>query len=180
MAYCVKCGAQLADNARFCTSCGADQGTLEQPAEQAQPQYGQPYAQPAAVQPGNQQQGYTQANYSQPAYAQPGYDARQSAPKSMEAAAPPMGTWGYVGSLLLMGLPVAGFILAIVWACGGTNNVHRRNLARAMLILMAIGIVLGILLSTAIISLVSGFMQEMGGGDFMYNWQLGMILSSLL
>lgn len=181
MAYCVKCGAQLADNTRFCTSCGADQGTVEQPAEQAQPQYGQPYAQPAPVQPSYQQQGYTQASYSQPAYAQPGYDARQSAaPRPMEPVSPPMGTWGYVGSLLLMGLPIAGFILAIVWAAGGTSNVHRRNLARAMLILMAIGIVLSLLLSTAIISMVAGLVQELGGSNFSYDWQFGMILSSLL
>jgi hypothetical protein len=62
--------------------------------------------------------------------------------------------------MLLMGLPVAGFILAIVWACGGTNNVHRRNIARAMLILMAIGIILGILLSSAIISMVAGLCRR--------------------
>ena len=185
MAYCVKCGTTLADNARFCTSCGADQGTLEQPAEQAQPQYGHPYAQPAAVQP-NYQQGYSQASYSQPAYAQPGYDARQSAaPRPMEPAVPPMGTWGYVGSLLLMGLPLAGLILAIVWAAGGTSNVHRRNLARAVLILMAIGIVLSILLGAAITSIITSVARELGGGsfnDFMYGFegQMGMILSSLL
>ncbi len=95
----------------------------------------------------------------------------------MEAAVPPMGTWGYVGSLLLMGLPIAGFILAIVWAAGGTSNVHRRNLARAMLILMAIGIVLSLLLSTAIISMVAGLVQELGGSNFSYDWQFGMILS---
>ena len=186
MAYCVKCGAQLADNARFCTGCGADQGTLEQPAEQAQPQYGQPYTQPAAVQPNYQQPGYTQASYSQPAYAQPGYDARQSAaPRPMEPATPPMGTWGYVGSLLLMGLPLAGLILAIVWAAGGTSNVHRRNLARAVLILMAIGIVLSILLGAVITSIITSVVRELGGGsldNFMYGieGQLGMILSSLL
>ncbi len=181
MAYCVKCGAQLADNARFCTSCGADQGTMEQPVEQAQPQYGQPYAQPAPVQPSYQQQGYTQASYSQPAYTQPGYDARQSAaPKPMEAVVPPMGTWGYVGSMLLLWIPVVNLILAIVWAAGGTSNVHRRNFARAWLIVAAIAIVLSILLSTAMFSMIAGFMQELGGSNFSYDWQFGMILSSLL
>jgi hypothetical protein len=186
MAYCVKCGAQLADNARFCTSCGADQGTLEQPAEQAQPQYGQPYAQPAAAQQNYQQQGYTQASYSQPAYTQPGYDNRQNAaPKPMEAAVPPMGMWGYVGSLLLLSIPLVGLILAIVWAAGGTDNVHRRNLSRAWLILLAIGIVLSILLGAVITSIVASIMQELGGGslnNFMYGFkgQLGMILYSLL
>jgi amino acid transporter len=96
-----------------------------------------------------------------------------------------MGTWAYVGSLLLMALPIAGFIIAIVWACGATSNPNRRNLARATLILIAIGIVLSILLSAAIVSIMNSVMQQLGGGsfnDFMYNFegQMGAILPFIL
>ena len=45
MAFCRQCGAQVADDARFCPACGAFQGP-----EQAQSAYPprQPYAEPAA------------------------------------------------------------------------------------------------------------------------------------
>jgi hypothetical protein len=45
---------------------------------------------------------------------------------------------GFVGSLLLMAIPIAGFILTIVWAAGGTGNHNRRNLARGYLLMIAI------------------------------------------
>lgn len=56
-----------------------------------------------------------------------------------------VGSWPFVGSLLLLSIPVVGFILAIVWACGGAHNLNRRNLARAYLLLYAIGIVLALI-----------------------------------
>ena len=53
-----------------------------------------------------------------------------------------IGSWSFVGTMLLMGIPVVGFILTIVWACGGAHNHNRRNFARATLLLYAICIVL--------------------------------------
>lgn len=53
-----------------------------------------------------------------------------------------MSTWGYVGAILLMCLPVIGLIFSIVWACGGCRKYAKRNLARAALIFMAIGVIL--------------------------------------
>ncbi len=53
-----------------------------------------------------------------------------------------MSTGAFLGTILLMGIPLAGFILTIVWACGGTQNLNRRNFARANLILAAIGLVI--------------------------------------
>ncbi|MEG1882449.1 MAG: hypothetical protein RR224_01855 [Clostridia bacterium] len=50
----------------------------------------------------------------------------------------PIGAWNLFGSFLLMGIPVAGPILTIVWACGGALNQNRRNLARAALLLYAL------------------------------------------
>jgi uncharacterized membrane protein YvbJ len=58
-----------------------------------------------------------------------------------------MSTGAYIGSILLMSLPLVGFILMIVWSFGGTYNLNRRNLARAALILTAIGVVVGILIA---------------------------------
>lgn len=64
-----------------------------------------------------------------------------------------LGSWGFVGSILLLGLPIAGFILAIVWASGGTYNLNRRNLARAYLILLGLAIALYLVILIGIIVL---------------------------
>jgi uncharacterized membrane protein YvbJ len=69
----------------------------------------------------------------------------QSAPYAV------LSSWGFVGSLLLMALPIAGFIITIVWASGGTVNLNRRNLARGYLILMGIGLALYILIFVAVL-----------------------------
>ena len=49
-----------------------------------------------------------------------------------------LSSWGFVGSILLMSLPIAGFIIMIVWAANGTVNHNRRNLARGYLLVLAI------------------------------------------
>lgn len=64
----------------------------------------------------------------------------------------PISVWGYVGILLLMGIPCVGFIVLCVWAFGGCRNVNKRNLSRAALIMMVISLV---------VSLVSGALMGM-------------------
>ncbi len=64
--FCSGCGAQMADNARFCPKCGTT--AAQQP---VQPQYQQPQFQ---QQPQYQQQQYQQPVYQQqPQYQQPMY-----------------------------------------------------------------------------------------------------------
>ncbi len=62
--FCPKCGANNAENSRFCASCGADMTASAQP---QQPQYQQPQYQ----QPQYQQPQYQQPPYQQPPYQQP-------------------------------------------------------------------------------------------------------------
>lgn len=57
MKYCPNCGAQLPDNATFCSVCGARLGAPQQ-------NYQQPYQQPYQQQPQYYQQ---QPQYQQPA-----------------------------------------------------------------------------------------------------------------
>lgn len=71
----------------------------------------------------------------------PAVDPERPAAKSRWAL---MGTWGTVGAMLLMSIPVVGLIFAIVWACGGCRKYAKRNLARAELILMAVGVLLAV------------------------------------
>ena len=51
MRYCPNCGAQLPDNANFCSNCGTRFGAPQQPYQQ---QYQQPYQQPYQQQPQKQ------------------------------------------------------------------------------------------------------------------------------
>lgn len=55
-------------------------------------------------------------------------------------------SWSFVGTLLLMSLPIAGFILTIVWASGGAHNHNRRNLARSQLLLMMLSVAVFVLM----------------------------------
>lgn len=51
MAYCTKCGTQVADGVKFCTSCGSPMGAAQPQAapQQPQPQAAQPQPQYAPV-----------------------------------------------------------------------------------------------------------------------------------
>lgn len=69
---CTQCGAQLPDNASFCTKCGAPQRRInvQQPPQQGYSQQG--YQQQGYGQQGFAQQGYAQQQgYGQQGFAQP-------------------------------------------------------------------------------------------------------------
>lgn len=97
---------------------------------------------------------FQQSNYSE---AQPSVrvndDPSQSSPYAV------LSSWGFVGSMLLMSIPIVGFIITIVWASGGVVNLNRRNLARGYLLMMAIGTVIYILVMIAIVA--SGGIPEL-------------------
>ena len=66
----------------------------------------------------------------------------------------PLSPWAYFGYNLLFGIPVIGFILLIVFACGGAENVNLKNYARSFFIVYIIGFILfGIIIA---ISLIAG------------------------
>ena len=89
--YCKNCGAQLPDNAVFCTECGAQQAAPQpQPQPQPQPTYQQPQ----------------QPVYQQPVYQQPQY--------TPVAATPDAGPIFVTGLLSLIFAGLVGLILAIV------------------------------------------------------------------
>lgn len=56
----------------------------------------------------------------------------------------PISAWGYFGYSLLFMLPIAGFIIMIVFACD-SSNINRRNFARSQfcwLVIVAIVLVI--------------------------------------
>lgn len=116
MAFCTNCGKQVADGVKFCTSCGTLVASYIPPAP--------PPAQTAPPQAAPVPQ--------QPVYAVP-VTVRQEEPIS---------TGEYIGIFLLMIVPLVNLICLLIWACGGCKKVNKRNLARAMLVLILIVTVL--------------------------------------
>lgn len=70
----------------------------------------------------------------------------------------PVSMWGYLGYQLLFSIPCIGLILALVFAFGGTKNIHTRNLARAYGLLYAISLVLTIIIYLFIFILAAASM----------------------
>lgn len=50
----------------------------------------------------------------------------------------PISAWGYVGYNMLFFIPIAGFIIMLVFACGGTRRVAVRSYARSVFITILI------------------------------------------
>lgn len=153
--FCTNCGAPSAEDVKFCTSCGAK--TREAPAQQpAQAAPAQQPAQTAPAQQPSQAAPAQAATYQQQAAAvapgaapaAPAYNNSAAAdvapPKGSQYA--PISTLGYVGWMILMGIPVIGLIIAIILA-RGNGPVNRRNLARAVLVFFCIGVVVTIAMS---------------------------------
>ncbi len=71
------------------------------------------------------------------------YGAQYGAPNGLPMEKPmSLGDW--LITLIVQAIPCVGIIMLFVWAFG-QGNVSRRNYCRAMLIMTAIGIVLGII-----------------------------------
>ena len=101
-----------------------------------------------------------------------GYEAIQDGQYEPEKKSryAPISTAGYVGILLLMAIPIVGFVVALVWAFGGTGHIEKRNLARASLILMLISCILGFVsfhvISHVVSRKIESFVQESGLAEY--------------
>ena len=119
---CESCGAEIANDSSFCTSCGKKITfrTAEEAIGANQP-------------PVDYSQQYNYVPPQQQYYPQPAMD-------------PPLSVGQYIGMLLLLMIPVVGFVLLLVWAFGGSVNRNKKNYARASLLLLLISTVLIIIL----------------------------------
>ena len=123
--FCSKCAAKIPDGSIFCPECG--QKLTANNAQQAplrqQPLYTQPPVQ--------------QTRVSAP--MQPAYDP-QSAPLS---------TGNFFWMPVLIGIPVIGFIVLLVWAFSKDTNLNRKHYARAALIWLLISLILVVIVTIA-------------------------------
>ena len=151
--YCLNCGAAMEDSARFCKECGTAVETTAAPPPAAPA--------PAPVTP-------PQASYSAP-YAAPPQPVRPapSYAPAQQAAWPPVGIGAYIGMMIVSGIPLIGFIMLLVWSFGSQVNPSKKNYARAVLILMLIGVALSILLWSVMIPIITDLIDTINSG-FMY------------
>ncbi len=131
--FCGKCGAPVDDGAVVCASCGEAVVSAAEPVNSVPVVESAPVAEPTPfqAQPVYQQPVYQQSVYQQPVIPE-GYSETVS-----------VGEW--IGSMLLMMIPVVNFILMLVWAFGGSKK-SKSNFFKANLILVLIGVVIGVLI----------------------------------
>lgn len=138
---CTTCGNSMDANAAFCPNCGAKPGQ-------------QPYTNSAP-------------NYAPPVYAQP---VQPYYPNNDAINSQPLGVGQYIVMFILMGIPLVGFILMLVWAFGSNVNKNKKNYARATLIVGIIGGILAAIFSGIIIAaltpMINDLISQMGGSYY--------------
>ena len=136
MAFCKECGKPLNDGVAFCTECGVslDEVKKQEPVIVKKPQPPPPAPQPT---------------YAPPA----------SAPVVQEESSKPVSTFGFFGMMLLFMLPIVGQIAMLIMAFAPRNK-NIKSFARAYLIWIIIGVVLGVVCYFAfssILEMLSGY-----------------------
>ncbi len=164
MIDCKRCGETIPNGMSYCTSCGmpvTDTRPMQPEAHEANDVQSPMKAinVQAGAQPGRlsyQAAAQRQSRYgsedgvysnNHAAYAE---TVRQETAEPELEPAKVLGTGGYLGALILMGLPVIGLIITIVWACGGSGIQSKVKLAR--------GYLLYVLIVTVVIVLILGIL----------------------
>lgn len=131
--FCENCGKQIPDDAAFCTHCGAKQSGGSAPSQTVSTV---PKPQPVRASPP-----------PQPVGATVGVD---------------LITMGqYLIMFLITAIPIAGIVMLFIWGFGSETGPNKKNFARAYLIMMAIAIGLGILISIVMGAIMASIMGSM-------------------
>lgn len=166
MAICLKCGAQLPDDSKFCTTCGAP---METPAPEVTSEVTPEVASEVTPE-------VTPEAASEPTPAPTPAPSPAVTPEPTKAVPPTptrgglfpaLGTGAFFGMLLVFMLPVIGFIVSIVLTFAAKNR-NLRNFSRAVLIWYLIGIVLTVALAVTLYFILLPFVEELidtYGGD---------------
>ena len=146
MIQCPHCGAGLPDNKKFCSNGGRSLHDAIRTAPAAPEQAPQAGAQ----QPFSAQQPPADAPSAAPGYAPPPPPPPPAQPSqppvyaAAQAPADPMSVGAWVGVLVVLAIPVANLVCAIVWACCA-RRPSLKNFARAVILCWLIVLILAVL-----------------------------------
>ena len=166
MPYCMDCGAEAPEGAEYCIHCGGEVRE-ERPHSAPEKELARP---PVHREPMPRRSAPTAGSRPAPrasdAYARPSRREVPAAAPSDRAASRPvkreaLSVGGYLGSLILMCLPVIGLVITIVWACGGTSQPSRKNLARAFLLFSVIALVVAVLAGILVAGLIDYYFGDL-------------------
>ena len=171
MKKCPNCNLYYDDSTNVCSACNgalvdANAAPQAQPAQQYEaPQYETPsepaqYYAPQPTQPAPEPQPQAQPAYdysqqqaqAQPQYQQQYYQPQNVAP-SYDNTSKPVTVGKWVGLLILSAIPVVNIICWIVWLCSSTTNKSIKNFLVAEIVVYAICIGVGVLVSVLLASL---------------------------
>ena len=163
--YCTSCGLQVNDGEAICPSCGASMtnSTVNTAGYQTTPSYTAP-ATPSYTAPVAPAASAAPAYNTAPSYtAAPAYSQTYTAPTTYSAAESetPVSVGNWVGSMLLMLIPIVNIIMAIVWAVSGTPK-SKRNFFRAYWILVAISVAISVIVMIVFGATFAAAMRELG------------------
>lgn len=171
MKKCPNCNLYYDDSANVCSACnGALVDANAAPQAQPAPQYEAPsepaqYYAPQPTQPTqptqpaydySQQQAQAQPQYQQQYYQpqqQQQYYQPQNVAPSYDNTSKPVTVGKWVGLLILSAIPVVNIICWIVWLCSSTTNKSIKNFLVAEIVVYAICIGVGVLVSVLLASL---------------------------
>lgn len=171
MKKCPNCNLYYDDSANVCSACnGALVDANAAPQAQPAPQYEAPsepaqYYAPQPTQPTqptqpaydySQQQAQAQPQYQQQYYQpqqQQQYYQPQNVAQSYDNTSKPVTVGKWVGLLILSAIPVVNIICWIVWLCSSTTNKSIKNFLVAEIVVYAICIGVGVLVSVLLASL---------------------------
>ena len=180
MKKCPNCNLYYDDSANVCSACNgalvdANAAPQAQPAQQYEAQPAQQYEAPQYEAPSEPAQYYapqptqpTQPAYDysqQQAQAQPQYQQQYYQPQQQQYYQPqnvapsydntskPVTVGKWVGLLILSAIPVVNIICWIVWLCSSTTNKSIKNFLVAEIVVYAICIGVGVLVSVLLASL---------------------------
>ena len=96
-----------------------------------------------------------------PAYMSPSYGDPEITKETLRGTKfEHISAWGWFGIFLLIGIPLAGPLLVIIWACSGCRKLNKRTFARGILLSWLVGIVVAGLVGLALRGTINGALQN--------------------
>lgn len=158
--FCTSCGKQIPDGSKFCEFCGANQQSDSvNKSEQSSSSSSNIQSSPkedTQVTTGNDNRNNNQQ--VTPPQSTGTQTARPHSPP-VNAYTAPLSIGKYLLMFIVLMVPLLNLIMLFIWAFGSTNNINKKNFARAGLIMVLIFIAFYILAGASLVSMFGG----MGG-----------------